>query len=70
MPMPIMTPIGRPAICAVSGNAMAHVYVRNERGWAQPNGRGGIETTARAAPARASAHDIRAALLTREECFF
>lgn len=34
------------AICAVSGNAMAHVYVRNESGWAQPNGRGGIETAA------------------------
>lgn len=34
------------AICAVSGNAMAHVYVRGERGWAQPNGRGGIEAAA------------------------
>lgn len=34
------------AICAVSGNAMAHVYFRNERGWAYPNGRGGIAATA------------------------
>lgn len=34
------------AICAVSGNAMAHVYFRGERGWAQPNGRGGIAATA------------------------
>lgn len=34
------------AICAVSGNAMAHVYVRNERGWAHPNGRGGIAAAA------------------------
>ncbi len=34
------------AICAVSGNAMAHVYMRSEGGWSFVNGRGGIEAAA------------------------
>lgn len=34
------------AICAVSGNAMAHVYLRGELGWRYPSARGAIDAAA------------------------